>query len=405
MKNNTHTHTRLAKVNCLGLATFTLMFFIVNTSFSQNSNEWKTQGNVVDSATFIGTTNAACLRFRSNNTERMRISEEGNIGIGTLHPVEKLQVKGRVRVDSALIARDSVFIGKSAKIDGDLDIVGSIRIHQGGLNIHSLVDTTLNEKGVLMINEAGEVSNGGALKSLIYSTESKTVECLQDINGNTIYFPPVWHNEDHALYTIKEHCHYKPRVGIGTKKPKARLDVRGDGYFSSGVRIGQENSVASALYIENRVNDKSDKREPYFENLILAKNAFGRKILQLNNDGLLRAREIKVDQTNWPDFVFHKDYDLMPLEEVQAYINTYGHLPNVPSAEEVEEDGVNLGDAAKNSMQKIEELTLYLLEVNEKVEKQEKTLAEQQKLIQQQEETLKLQQQLIEELKKETSKK
>src|SRR5699024_147009 len=93
-----HTHTRLAKVNCLGLSTFTLMFFMSSISFSQNSNEWKTQGNVADSSTFIGTTNNACLRFRSNNTERMRISEEGKVGIGVENPQKTLDINGDIQL-------------------------------------------------------------------------------------------------------------------------------------------------------------------------------------------------------------------------------------------------------------------------------------------------------------------
>jgi len=189
-------------------------------------------------------------------------------------------------------------------------------------------------------------------------------------------------------------------VGIGTDLPMTELDVRGAGRFTSGVKIGNETSINAGLYIENRGG-------PYnfhFDKLILVKDALGRKILQLEENGLLRAREIKVDELNWPDYVFKKDYPLMPLNEVKSFIEIHGHLPNVPSAKEVQEDGVNLGEAAKTSMEKIEELTLYLIEINEKVENQEIVLSEQQKLLEQQKETIRLQQELIEELKQLTTK-
>lgn len=96
----------------------------------------------------------------------------------------------------------------------------------------------------------------------------------------------------------------------------------------------------------------------------------------------------------------------MPLNQVENFIKENGHLPNVPSAEEVKENGINLGEAAHTSLQKIEELTLYVLQINEKVEKQKEALKKQgeqrstqQELIQAQQKTIALQQQLIQQLK------
>lgn len=189
-------------------------------------------------------------------------------------------------------------------------------------------------------------------------------------------------------------------VGIGTDLPMTKLDVRGSGRFSQGIKVGNETTVHAGLYIENYAQTNN----PYFDKLILIKDHENRKILQLDNDGLLRAREIKVDLDNWPDYVFKKDYNLLSLNEVKAFIEENGHLPNVPSAKEVHEEGVNLGEAAKTAMEKIEELTLYLIEINNKVEKQEEVLNEQSKLLQQQNETIRLQQELILELKQLTNK-
>lgn len=85
------------------------------------------------------------------------------------------------------------------------------------------------------------------------------------------------------------------------------------------------------------------------------------KLLQLDNNGVLSAREVKVDLNAWPDYVFKKDYELKPIYEVKSFINQHGHLPNVPTAQEIESNGVNLGDMAKITMEKVEELTLYLI--------------------------------------------
>jgi len=79
--------------------------------------------------------------------------------------------------------------------------------------------------------------------------------------------------------------------------------------------------------------------------------------------GLIRAQEIKVETTNWPDFVFAKNYQLPSLQTTEQHILANGHLPGIPSAAEVEKDGIALGEMNKKLLQKIEELTLYLIEM------------------------------------------
>ncbi len=73
--------------------------------------------------------------------------------------------------------------------------------------------------------------------------------------------------------------------------------------------------------------------------------------------GTITAQEVKVT-SSWPDYVFADDYNLMPLAEVAAYIASNGHLPEVPSAEEVANNGLSLGASQALLLKKIEELTL-----------------------------------------------
>lgn len=77
---------------------------------------------------------------------------------------------------------------------------------------------------------------------------------------------------------------------------------------------------------------------------------------------------VKQDGIGWADYVFAKDYKLMPLQEVEQHINEKGHLPNMPSAAEVEKDGIAVGDLIKRQQEKIEELTLYLIEMKKEIE-------------------------------------
>ncbi len=85
--------------------------------------------------------------------------------------------------------------------------------------------------------------------------------------------------------------------------------------------------------------------------------------------GGILAEEIRIrSYVNWADYVFAEDYKLMPLNEVAMYIADNGHLPNMPSAEEVEKEGLELGNIVKLHQEKIEELTLHLIEQEKEME-------------------------------------
>jgi hypothetical protein len=83
------------------------------------------------------------------------------------------------------------------------------------------------------------------------------------------------------------------------------------------------------------------------------------------------AEEIVVKlQANWPDYVFEKNYNLRPLAEVENFINQNKHLPEVPAAKEMEANGVNLGEMNMLLLKKVEELTLYVIELKKENEAQ-----------------------------------
>jgi hypothetical protein len=122
-------------------------------------------------------------------------------------------------------------------------------------------------------------------------------------------------------------------VGIGTTTPSYNLDVSGtsrttgNAIFSGNVGIG----TTSPAY-------------------------------KLDVNGIIRTTEVKIE-TGWADFVFNDGYRLKPLSEVETFIKANKHLPEIPSATEIKEnEGVNLGEMQVKLLQKIEELTLYLIQ-------------------------------------------
>jgi hypothetical protein len=84
-------------------------------------------------------------------------------------------------------------------------------------------------------------------------------------------------------------------------------------------------------------------------------------------DGKITAKEIEVKQEVWSDFVFKPTYKLKPLHEVEQFIQSNGHLPEIPTETEVKQNGVNMGEMQSKLLQKIEELTLYVIEQQKEI--------------------------------------
>ncbi len=107
---------------------------------------------------------------------------------------------------------------------------------------------------------------------------------------------------------------------------------------------------------------------------------------RLTVNGKIHAKEIKVDLAIPADYVFQKyftgfstlkpEYEILSLNEIESFIKDNHHLPNIPSAQEIQENGFHLGEMNNLLLQKVEELTLYIIEQNKRIEVLEANLAE-----------------------------
>ena len=109
---------------------------------------------------------------------------------------------------------------------------------------------------------------------------------------------------------------------------------------------------------------------------------------RLTVNGKIKTKEVIVTASGWPDFVFEEDYPQPSLEEWEQHIEEKGHLPGIPSKDEVDQSGVGLGEMQRLLLQKIEELTLIILEQNETLTEQRKTFIEQNRRLVKQTEAL-----------------
>lgn len=89
---------------------------------------------------------------------------------------------------------------------------------------------------------------------------------------------------------------------------------------------------------------------------------------QLQVKGKIRSQEIMVEMDNWPDYVFEPSHEKLSLTDLESFIKKNKHLPEIPSVSVVSKDGINLGDMNAKLLKKIEELTLYVIELKHEVD-------------------------------------
>jgi len=187
-------------------------------------------------------------------------------------------------------------------------------------------------------------------------------------------------------------------IGVGTIKPSATLDVNGSfmaesatiptlegntnvtGTLSADVLVGNSatiptlsgnTTVTGTLSADVLVGNSATI--PTLSGNTTVTGTLSANAVSANSayiKGLLCAKEILVQLTStadWPDFVFSKDYKLLPLVEVEQFIAENQHLPNVPSSAEVEANGIELGEMNALLLQKVEELTLYIIQMEKRL--------------------------------------
>jgi hypothetical protein len=157
-------------------------------------------------------------------------------------------------------------------------------------------------------------------------------------------------------------------VGIGTTTPVARLHIADGGFRHGGtgeINIDAPGVIGGRLKIVDNGNVGIGTTTPD---------------AKLAVKGQIHAQEVKIDLNGAvaPDYVFEPTYHLKPLSEIETYIKENKHLPEVPSAKEMEANGVQLGEMNMLLLKKVEELTLHLIEQNKKLETQQNQLQTQQ---------------------------
>ena len=355
----------------------------------------------------------------------------GNVGIGTANPQALLDVSGQLRLGkTGLGGRIDFARPEDGSIQGSLgwSSDGIFRQYFAGggssyriasylnnqvkdlvtvLNNGNVGIGTSTPRGVFDAGSPGDIylvndpNSGDGAQSIflpghIYiaphgnSNISYLQARRQDNSGSTSLRIRTW-NAGNLIDAM--HVASDGKVGIGTTAPQALLHINSSQVYPRYL-IQSTNPNGKPGYTINEINGNEGWTWHYdmpggftgffkggFGNTMVISNSgnvgIGTEIptSKLTVAGDIHSRKVKVTISAGADFVFEDDYDLKKLDDLQKFIQQHKHLPEIPSAKEMVSNGVELGEMNIKLLQKIEELTLYILEQNRKIEKLELRLS------------------------------
>jgi len=238
-----------------------------------------------------------------------------------------------------------VGIGTSSPV-ARFDVNGDFKATQGVFSISPASGGTFADFEAQF--KAQYIINGG---SLVAGNTFRRMFTLADNSVSNIYSKPIFmmgieDRNDMNRFRFSAETGGATNLKISTKSQQTIMNIYEDGNDNVTMTLPKANS-----FLGIGTTSFTDGTDTY---------RFAVK-------GAIRADRVKV-YTTWADYVFEKNYVLPTLEEVEKHIQEKGHLKDIPSAKEVEKNGIELGDMNKKLLQKVEELTLYLIEMNKELQ-------------------------------------
>ncbi len=245
----------------------------------------------------------------------------GNIGIGTTTPITTLDISGDLNVRGGAFVKNGLQIG--------YDQVQAL----GKISFHSSHKTPGDQYFT------GLTYNNSSAKFRLENSSVSNVDIQFGSEGNyqTLAFQSVEWNESQKRKIPTTRMAIKGGtgfVGIGVINPSEKLWVSGNAVISNRVAI---NAPINSNY-------------------------------HLTVGGTIKAEDMILNLENWADYVLEKNYPLLPIKDVDTFIKINKHLPGVPSEKELKASGLSLAKMQTIQMKKIEELTLYIIQLESRIQ-------------------------------------
>jgi hypothetical protein len=269
------------------------------------------------------------IKVINNTSTKFLLNHKGFLGINT----EDAETYLDIRIPTSTNIKSAIFGTKTTPLNYSSKQIFLVnRLANGGFNPIS----KLNDNGIFFTDGQNIVT-------------APVGEMCSDDEGVPIECPPTYENGSGGLV-----------IGPWNSKSITPLGLRIDGNGFIGVGIS---TPTAKLHVDNG-------------DILLSLNSVNN--IKLTKEGLIRAREIKVDLNTIPDYVFDSNYNLMSLAELELYITSNHHLPGVPSSQEYTSRGsIDIGELQLKLLEKIEELTLYIIQIKKENEELKKTLNKQ----------------------------
>lgn len=349
------------------------------------------------------------VSFWTLNGTHIYNNNTGNVGIGTSTPISKLTIQTPINATgwTHIGGTDEIIVneaigGVSASLGTmtnhafrlKANGVGGFHLYPGGKLVAGSNGFATTNFGRLFVESDlgyGLTHSDGTISVGTYVGGSPATGWFGTISNHPLSF---FANNGGALMTILQNG----AVGVGTQSPSGKLQVKHDGSSAhlilehpaaneysrllfTNTNVGRYWGIAARAGTGAITNDAFSiyNISTGFESMVINGAGYvympGQVGIGTTNtaykfavNGNVRCTEVVVE-TGWADYVFEKSYQLRPLDEVEKFIQQNKHLPDIPSAKEVEEKGLRLGDVQKKMMEKIEELTLYVIELKKEIER------------------------------------
>lgn len=305
----------MKKITILIVFIFSICFVYSQTTTTQSGQKWTTTGNTIDTGDYLGTVNNQDLRVITNDTIRMLVSKEGDVIVQNGLQVQKntsftgdITVNGNQQIQQNLTVNGNVTVNSNSLIQGNQTINKTLTVIDSAAFQNNLSIMGKVGIGKPVATEQLEV-NGNIKANNLIVTDLNTGLLSIDTNGK-LYTAPVGSVPETPELKVTEKLRVTGNVVVGTPTVKKELNV----------------------------------------------------------NGKINANDIEVSSRTWADYVFNDDYQLMPLSEVELFVEKNKHLPNVPSEKEVLANGINVAQMNETLLMKIEELTLYIIEQQKMIE-------------------------------------